>query len=98
MVPLAAMKVTLRVSLLMVDVRMIAVIITIPAVVATPVPAIVPYKFASMLPAMAPSVFTCMTDFAEIVAPIVTSIIIVVLDDHPTEPWFNPVLMFSVDR
>ena len=84
MTSLAAMKITVSVPLLMVRVCMVFVIVTIPAAIVTPVPAIVLYKFASMLPAMVSLVSTCMANFTEIVAPIITSITIVVLDDRST--------------
>ena len=97
MVPLAAMKVTVAVSLVMVGVCMILAVVTVPAVVVTPVPAVVPDKLSSMLPAMVPLVLTFVANFAEIAAPVITSINIVVLYGHQTESWFVRALMFSMD-
>jgi len=81
---LAVMKITFGMALFMVNVCMVLVIITIPAVVVTPVPATVMYGFTSMPPAMVPVVFARMTNFAEITAPIMRSITVVVLDTHST--------------
>ncbi len=81
---LAVMKITLRVALFMVYVCMVFVVVTIPAVIVTPVPAIVASIFASMPLAMAPLVFACMAIFTEIVAPIMISITRVVLDERLT--------------
>ena len=99
--PLAAMKVAVAVSLFMVDICMILVVITIPAVVVTPVPAIVCYKFASMLPAMLALVFACMRTFAvgTIAAPFIAPKTIIISDDRPTSSGCKTsVLMFSVRR
>ena len=98
---LAVMKITLRVALFMVYVCMVFVIVTIPAVIVTPVPAIVPYSAASMLPVMLPLVFKGMAKRAvvAIIVPIIFSIMIVVLDDCSTRVECNrKVLMFSLGR
>ncbi len=99
--PLAAMRVAVAVSLFMVDICMILGVIAIPAVVVTPVPAIVSYKFTSMLLAMVPLVFTSMTNIAvvTIVAPDIAPKTIIVLDDRSTDSRYKIwVLMFSVRR
>ena len=99
--PLAAMKVAVAVSLLMVDICMILRVIAIPAVVVTPVPAIVSYQFASMPLAMIPLVFTCMKNIAvvTIAAPFIAPKTIIISDDRSTSSGCKTsVLMFSVRR
>jgi hypothetical protein len=95
------MKITVTAALVMVQVRMVFVVVTVPAIVVTPVPAIVPYSAASMLPVMLPLVFKGMTKRAvvAIIVPIISSIIIVVVDDCSTRVECNrEVLMFSLGR
>ena len=93
------MKIIFDVPLFMVKVCMISIVVAIPAAVVAPVPASVPYRLASMLLAMVPFVFIRMANFTEIIAPIVTPITIVVVDDRSTGVWCIPgVLMFSIRR
>ncbi len=87
MVPLAVMKVTVTVSLVVVHVCMILVVVAVPAGVVTPVPAVVPSGITSVLPAMLPLVFTRMTNIAlvTVVAPLMSSITIVERDERSTD-------------
>lgn len=93
------MKVPVTVSLIMMNVCMIIVIVAVPAVIVTPMPAT--YNIASMLLAMLLLVFACMTNSVavSIVAPIILSITIVVLDGCPLDfeckTWVS---MFSSSR
>ena len=93
------MEISLAVPLLVVNVRMVCVVVAIPAVVVTPVPVITPHILASMLPAMIPLVLSRMAGFAERVAPVETPITIVVLDDYPAVIWgITRALMFRIHR
>ena len=95
------MKITVTVALIMVQVRMVLVVVTVPPNVVIPMPAIVPYSAASMLLVMLPLVFKGMTKRAvvAIIVPIISSMMIVVLDDCSTRVECNrEVLMFSLGR
>ena len=89
------------VPLVMVHVRMITVVVTVPAAVIAPMPTVVLYETAHMLISMTPLVFACMTNFVvvTIVAPFMSSIAVVVLDNRSTNfECETRVLMFSAGR
>lgn len=99
--PLAAMRVTVTASLVVVHVCMIFVVVAVPAAVVTRAPTVVPSGITSVLPAMLPLVFTRMTNITivAVVAPFMSSITIVERDERSTDvECKTKVLMFSVRR
>ncbi len=97
--PLAAMEITFGMPLIVVNVRMISIIVSIPAIIIPPVPAFMPDPFASMLLAMVPPVFVRVANFTEKVLPVITLKTIIVGDDHPACIWCKPqVLVLRICR